>query len=315
MGAIAPESKALSGFISAPRLFTGGGGSYRGAMRLLSFNIQYGFGRDGRYDLARAAQVIAGADIAAVQEVDRHWSRSGFDDQPALLAQRLPDHFIAFAPGFDMAAPTKQDRNRRRQFGPLIASRWPILWTRTHLLPLARMLEPLNTQTCALEACIAAPSGPLRVLSLHLAHVGVQERLAQIDHLLAATDPAQGGPWSGTDDEPDRNWTEGQAEPPCPASAVWMGDFNSEPGSAELRRLTGETPYHPGARYARGLVDAVAWSGTRLHTHEKVIAGQLALRQLDHCLVTPDLAPRLGHAWADTDNQASDHFPLWVELG
>ncbi len=280
-------------------------------MKLLSYNIQYGFGRDGHYDLTRAARVVADADIAALQEVDRHWSRTGHHDQPAMLTARLPGHYTAFAAGFDMAAPTATDRNRRRQFGPMIASRWPILWTKTHLLPLRDMLNPLNTQTCALEACIAAPKGPLRVISAHLAHVGLGERLAQIDHLLALTPTA---PWSGTDDEPARNWTEGQAPPPCPASAIWMGDFNMEPGSAEYLRLTGATPYHPGARYAQGLVDAVALTGTRLHTHEKTIAGALRLRQLDHCFVTPDLAPRVTRAWAETDNPASDHFPLWVDL-
>ena len=286
-------------------------------MRLLSFNIQYGFGRDDRYDLTRAAAVIAGADIAAVQEVDRHWSRSGQDDQPTLLAALLPDHFIAFAPGFDMAAPTTADRNRRRQFGPLIASRWPILWTRQHLLPMRRMIAPLNTQSCALEACIATPDGPLRLISLHLAHVGVEERLTQIDHLLQlhATAALLGGPWSGTDDEPARNWTEGEPEPACPQSAVWMGDFNMEPGSAEYLRLTGQTPYHPHARYAHGLVDSVALTGTVMHTHEKLIAGTRRLRQLDHCLVTADLAPRVRNAWTDTAEPASDHFPLWVELG
>ena len=281
-------------------------------MKLLSYNIQYGFGRDGLYDLARAARVIARADIAALQEVDRHWSRSVHDDQPALLTALLPGHYTAFAPGFDMAAPAATDRNRRRQFGPMIASRWPILWTRTHLLPLRAMLDPLNTQSCALEACIAAPTGPLRVISLHLAHVGVAERLAQIDHLLSLTPVA---PWSGTDDEPARNWTEGEPPPPCPASAIWLGDFNMEPGSAEYLRLVGETPYHPAARYADGLVDAVALTGTRLHTHEKTIAGSLRLRQLDHCFVTPDLAPLITRAWTDTDSPASDHFPLWVELG
>ena len=283
-------------------------------MKLLSYNIQYGFGLDNQYDLSRSARVIARADIAALQEVDRHWSRTGFDDQPALLSALCPDHFTAFAPGFDMAAPTATDRNRRRQFGPMILSRWPILWTRHHLLPLRRMIAPLNTQTCALEVCIATPDGPLRVISLHLAHVGVAERLAQIDHLIAATDPAQGGPWSGTDDEPARNWTEGEAPPPCPASAVWMGDFNCEPGSAEYLRLVGQTPYHPGALYAEGLVDAVALTGTPLHTHDKIIAGTHRLRQLDHCLVTPDLAPRLRSAWTDTAEPASDHFPLWVDL-
>ena len=280
-------------------------------MQLLSYNIQYGFGQDGVYDLSRAAAVIRSADIAAVQEVDRHWARSNHDDQPALLTALCPDHFTAFAPGFDMAAPTAQDRNRRRQFGPMILSRWPILWTRTHLLPLHRMITPLNTQTCALEACIAAPGGAVRVISIHLAHVGVGERLAQIDHLLALTPAA---PWSGTDDEPARNWTEGAPEPPCPASAIWLGDFNMEPGSAEYLRLTGLAPYHPGARYADGLIDAVALTGTVLHTHEKIIAGSLRLRQLDHCLVTPDLASRVTSTFSDTDQTASDHYPLWVCL-
>lgn len=283
-------------------------------MKLLSFNIQYGFGRDGAYDLCRAADVIARADIAALQEVDRHWSRSNHDDQPARLATLLPDHYTAFAPGFDMAAPTAQDRNRRRQFGPMIASRWPILWTRTHLLPLRRMITPLNTQTCALEACIATQDGPLRVLSVHLAHVGVDERLAQIDHLLAVTTQAQGGPWSGSDDEPLRNWTENEAEPPCPASAIWLGDFNMEQGSAEYHRLIGQTPYHPAARYADRLLDAVALTGTTLHSHEKIIAGTTRLRQLDHCFLTPDLAPRVTRAWSDPGQTASDHLPLWVDL-
>ena len=68
-------------------------------MRLLSFNMQYGFGADGIYDLTRAAQVIAAADIACLQEVDRHWSRTGFDDQPALLQALLPDRFTVFGPG------------------------------------------------------------------------------------------------------------------------------------------------------------------------------------------------------------------------
>ena len=74
-------------------------------MKLLSFNIQYGVGQDNRYDLGRVARVVAGADIAALQEIDRHWSRTNHDDQPALLSALLPDHFTAFAPGFDMPPP------------------------------------------------------------------------------------------------------------------------------------------------------------------------------------------------------------------
>ena len=281
-------------------------------MRLLSYNIQYGYGRDGAYRLDRVANVVKSADVAALQEVDRHWQRTNDDDQPALLAQMLPDHYMVYGAGFDMDAATPANKSRRRQFGPMILSRWPILWTRTHLLPLHRMITPLNTQTCALEAVIAAPTGPLRVFSLHLAHVGVQERMAQIDLLLSL--PATSGPWSGTDDEPTRNWTESQVEPPCPASTIWMGDFNMEPGSAEYLRLVGQAPYHPGALYSERWVDAVAYTGARLHTHEKIIAGEQRLRQLDHVFVTPDLAPRLRSAHTDADEIASDHLPLWVQL-
>lgn len=289
-------------------------------MKLLSYNIQYGYGADGHYDLARAANVIDGADIIALQEVERHWSRTNHDDQPAILEHLLPNYYTAYGPAFDMDASTHDGArviNRRRQFGTMILSRWPIIWTRLHLLPMRRMICPLNTQNPALEALIATPLGPIRVISLHLAHVGLEERLAQIDHLLAlhAEIPRTGPPWSGTDDEPQRNWTESQPEPACPQTAIWMGDFNCEPGSMELARISGATPYHPGALYAGGLVNAVAHLGQTLHTHEKIIAGQTRLRQLDHCFVTGDLIPHLRAACTDNAQIASDHHPLWVELG
>ncbi len=288
-------------------------------MRLLSYNIQYGHGADGRYDLARTAAVMAGADIIALQEVERHWSRTNHDDQPALLENLLPDYHTVYGPAFDMDASRRDGArviNRRRQFGTMILSRWPILWSRLHLLPMRRMIDPLNTQNAALEAMIATPLGGIRVFSIHLAHVGAEERLDQIDFLLArhARTLAEGGPWSGTDDEPARNWTEGQPEPACPQTAIWLGDFNCEPGSAEHARITGHTPYHPGARYAEGLADAVAHLGLHLHTHEKTIAGQRRLRQLDHCFVTPDLVAHLQGAATDNAETASDHHPLWITL-
>lgn len=288
-------------------------------MQLLSYNIQYGFGADGTYDLGRAARVMEGADIIALQEVERHWSRTGFDDQPALLEAMLPQYYAVYWPAFDMDASGVEGGrvvNRRRQFGTMILSRWPILWSRLHLLPMRRMVDPLNTQNPALEAMIDTPLGPVRVFSVHLAHVGVQERLEQIEFLLAhhGRVPLAGGPWSGMDDEPARNWTEGLAEPACPQSAIWMGDFNSEPFSAEHRRITGDVPYHPGAVYAGGFVDAVARCGVRLHTHSKVIAGEMRLRQLDHCFVTGNLAARVERAWTDPEQLASDHLPLWVQM-
>jgi endonuclease/exonuclease/phosphatase family metal-dependent hydrolase len=281
-------------------------------MKLTTYNIQYGFGADGQYSLQRIADTIRDRDLIAVQEVDRHWSRTNHDDQPAILSALLPDHHMVYAPAFDMALPG--ERTKRRQFGPMILSRWPIIWSRTWPLPKRRMLDPINTQTAALEAVIDHPSGPIKLVNLHLAHVAVEERLDQIAFLKQAlgNPTLEGGPWSGTDDEPARNWTESEPEPPNPTRAIWAGDFNMERGSAEYRALLTDTPYHPGARYAHGLIDPAAGMG--LHTHVKVIAGQTRLRQLDHIFLTPDLAPHVTQVWADNTNPASDHHPLHMDL-
>lgn len=291
-------------------------------MRLVSYNIQYGYGGDGRYDLARIASEVRGADIIALQEVERHWSRTNHDDQPALLAEMLPEYHMVYGPAFDMDASVHSEGrviNRRRQFGTMLLSRHPIAWSRLHALPMRRMIDPLNTRNAALEGMIRTPAGPLRILSLHLAHVGVAERMDQITYLLEQhrRSVSEGGPWSGRDDEPERAWTQGEAEPECPAEAIWLGDFNSEQGSAEHALITGETPYHPGARYRDGFCDAAAAAGVApgsLYTHVKTIGGVLRRRQLDHCFVSAALAPRVRSVFARNDSIGSDHAPLWIDI-
>ncbi|MBW8909533.1 endonuclease/exonuclease/phosphatase family protein [Mesorhizobium sp. RCC_202] len=291
-------------------------------MKLVSYNIQYGFGIDGRYDLARIARLVDGADIIALQEVERHWRRTDHDDQPEILSSLLPDYYWVYGPAFDMDASERRDGrvvNRRRQFGTMLLSRLPIVWSRLHTLPLRRTLRPLNTRNAALECMIRAPAGPVRVLSLHLAHIAAEERLEQIDYLLAEhrRAPLEGGPWSGVDDEPQRNWTHGQPEPESPLAAIWLGDFNMEPGSAEHRRIIGSTPYHRGAAYIDGFIDAAAVArapAADFHTHEKIIDGKLAKRRLDHCFVGGGLADRVRRISADIGEIASDHFPLRVDI-
>ncbi|WP_256751442.1 endonuclease/exonuclease/phosphatase family protein [Mesorhizobium sp. Mes31] len=291
-------------------------------MKLVSYNIQYGFGGDGRYDLSRAARIVAGADIIALQEVERHWQRSNFDDQPELLSRLLPDYHWVYGPAFDMDASERRDGqivNRRRQFGTMVLSKLPIVWSRLHALPMRRTLRPLNTRNAALECMIRTPAGPVRVLSLHLAHIAAEERLEQIDHLLAEhrRAPSDGGPWSGIDDEPARNWTSGEGEPENPLAAIWMGDFNMEPGSAEYRRIVGSTPYHRGAAYLDGFVDAAAVAGepaADFHTHVKTIDGKLTKRRLDHCFVGGMFAGRVRSVSADIGEVASDHFPLRIDI-
>jgi endonuclease/exonuclease/phosphatase family metal-dependent hydrolase len=291
-------------------------------LKLVSYNIQYGFGADGRYDLERAARVVADADIIALQEVERSWARTNYDDQPEILSRLLPDHYFVYGPAFDMDASSREAGkiiNRRRQFGTMILSRLPIEWSRLHLLPMRRTVTPLNTQNAALECLIRTPLGPVRFFSIHLAHIGAEERLEQIDFLLERHRSVgiEGGPWSGADDEPQRDWTHGQAEPEAPQAAIWLGDFNAEPGSEEYLRIAGDNPYHRGAGYFAGFADAALAARLEpgeLHTHVKTIEGQLRKRQLDHCFVGSMLASRVRSVTVDNDEIASDHHPLFVEI-
>ena len=45
-------------------------------MRFVTYNIQYGKGRDGRFDLRRIADAVREADVIALQEVERYWIRN-----------------------------------------------------------------------------------------------------------------------------------------------------------------------------------------------------------------------------------------------
>lgn len=292
-------------------------------MKLVSYNIQYGFGADGRYDLERIAEVVADADVIALQEVERNWRRTGEDDQPEILGRLMPDHHWVYGPAFDMDASFRHAGgrlvNRRRQFGTMLLSRLPIVWSRLHLLPMRRMVEPLNTQNPALECMIRTPWGPVRFFSLHLAHVGAEERLEQIDFLLARHRRVglEGGPWSGEDDEPHRDWTQGEAEPEAPLAAILMGDFNCEPGSAEYRRIVGDQPYHAGARYLDGFVDAAVAAGhgaDAFHTHVRTVGGHVQNRRLDYCFIGAPIANRVRSFGVDNDVIASDHYPVFVDI-
>jgi len=289
-------------------------------VKLVSYNIQYGFGADGLYDLSRAAQIVADADVIALQEVERFWRRSGEDDQPAILSRLLPEHHYVYGPAFDMDASVRDGDgrlvNRRRQFGTMLLSRLPIAWSRLHLLPMRRVLRPLNTQNAALECMIRTPAGPVRFFSLHLSHIGSDERLEQLDFLLSRHRrvPLEGGPWSGADDEVSRDWTHGEPEPEAPIASIWMGDFNSVPGSPEYRRVVGDNPYHPEALYLDSFVDAASVGAGETHTHERMVDGAEQKRRLDYCFVGTPLAQRLRGYRVDTGAIASDHFPVFVDI-
>ncbi|GAA4122640.1 endonuclease/exonuclease/phosphatase family protein [Aminobacter aganoensis] len=285
-------------------------------MKLVTYNTQYGVGRDGRYDLGRIAAAIEGADIIALQEVTRNFMRNNMADMVEGLARLLPDYFHVYGVAMDIDFGTVGDdgkpANKRLQFGNMVLSRWPIVASRNLLLPRSRRLSRGNLQRSALEALVMAPSGALRVYSVHLDHVNLEERIAQIRHLKERVYayPMEGGAISGAVEY-------GFPELPSPEEFVLMGDFNMVPGSPEHLVMAGApdpvegaqiVAHHPVDAYALagGVPDgSVSWTDA---THPE------KSRLIDYAFVQAGLAASVRSIRIDKDAQGSDHQPVWLEL-
>ena len=127
-------------------------------VRVLSYNIRHGEGRDGRIDLARIAAVMKSArpDVIALQEVDRGTERSGGVDQLAELARLMGMH-AEFGRAFEFSGGA---------YGVGVLSRWPIADPDNHALPSTEDREPRTALTVRVKA---GEHGPwLRFTSTHL---------------------------------------------------------------------------------------------------------------------------------------------------
>lgn len=283
-------------------------------MKCVSYNIQYGLGADGTYDLPRIAAEVAGADIIALQEVDRFWARSGMVDSPAILSEFLPDHYWVFGANLDMEASIRADGrliHRRKQFGTMILSRWPILSSRNFPLPKWGDRQHHSIQQGLLEAVIDTPLGSVRVYSVHLSHLCSATRLPQIDRMLEVIRdaPFEGGAWCGGHPNPDAGWIEEQ-EPPMPEATIVMGDMNFAPGMPEYDRMIGGTaPGYGRLTNRRGLLDSWVLAG---HAENSGSTHPNASTRIDHCFVSACLADRVADVHVDDQARGSDHWPVWI---
>jgi endonuclease/exonuclease/phosphatase family metal-dependent hydrolase len=284
-------------------------------MKLISYNIQYGKGKDGRYDLARIAGEIEHGDVIALQEVERFWQRSGERDQPAELARHLRAFHWVYGANLDMDASYPDEDgfpvHRRRQFGTMILSRTSIVSSRNFPLPKFGTVVQHSIQQGALEAVIQSDRGtPLRIYSTHLSHLSAATRLPQVDALLEIVRraPAEGGAWCGGHPSAAAGWTEG-AMPPMPREAVLMGDFNFRPGVEEYARIVGPDSSYGRLNNLEGFVDS--WVATGHAEHEGATCeGQ----RIDYIFVASAWQGCLEAAWIDEGAQGSDHQPIGIEL-
>lgn len=113
-------------------------GAVPATIRVATFNIHGGRGRDGRRDLERQARDLAGIDVAALQEVHDSW--------------RAPRQLDGLAARLGLAvldAPVRRRWFRRHRSNALL-TRWPIgEWTRTPLAGHARQRFHFRNLTIA----------------------------------------------------------------------------------------------------------------------------------------------------------------------
>ena len=305
-------------------------------MKVVTYNIRFGMGLDKRFDLSRIADAVRDADIIGLQEVERNWRRSGMVDQPQVLGELLKEFYWAYCPAFDMDASIMLKdgsiSNRRRQFGPMLLSRWPILSVRSLVLPQLSTVDLISMSTGAIEGVIDSPCGPLRVYSVHLSPISPQERLMQIDALLEMHNMIERcGRIVVADGMPNHpaeaahitqmDWSNGEPSLPIPVHTIYLGDFNCTEESSEYIRFASEPdPIYGRGMHSGSLVDS--WSVAREKIGEPVSwwpdpPNRLPRKplRLDYCFINAELAPKVSRAWVDVDATGSDHKPYWVELG
>jgi endonuclease/exonuclease/phosphatase family metal-dependent hydrolase len=153
-----------------------------GPICLATFNIHHAEGADGVIDVGRVADVVKGADVVALQEVDvRFGPRSRLEDQAAALGARLGLH-VAF--GGNLKSGTGA-------YGVALLSRFPIVASRNHPLPRAAGRETAEPRGL-LETALDVDGRRLRVFVTHLAHDSAEDRRLQVDAVRALVNAGEG---------------------------------------------------------------------------------------------------------------------------
>ena len=176
------------------------------ALRLVTYNIRHGKGLDRVISLDRIAQTLKNidADIAALQEVDKHLPRSYLKNQAKACARRTGMHY-AFAPNIRFF-------KFFFSFGNAVLSKYPIFQSGNLLLPGQK--EPRGLQHCM----IILPGG--QKIYFFNTHLGLftQERRTQTEALVKEIDRVS-------------------------YPVLLAGDFNCAPGDNELILLSQSLEY------------------------------------------------------------------------
>jgi endonuclease/exonuclease/phosphatase family metal-dependent hydrolase len=280
-------------------------------MRVVSWNIHWGCGRDGRIRIHAIIDVLRklNPEVICLQEVAAN--------HPELEGSATASQFRqlsgAFG-GYHMIehAPSEIYRNNLpRQFGNVLLSKYRITQAQRHMLPWPPDPDNLaGMPRGMIETVLDAPGGKLRVLTTHLEYYSPVQRLAQVRrirelHAEACQRAALYQP-------------EPELEPPFqlgfrPGTAVLCGDFNCAPDDEGYRKLL--APAAPGVLQ---LLDA--WGVRHGDMPRAPTAGLHGYKWpdkpgcYDYFFVTEDLAPRVAELTVQSETSASDHQPIVLDL-
>lgn len=254
---------------------------------VMSYNIHWGEGLDGRYDLDRIARVIEQVhpDIVGLQEVNVHWDdRSRFDDQVQWLARTLHMHAF-FAPIYskgtapgkgigvrpDAAGPFPQTGDPSPATGVAILTRYPILRAQNHaicrLSTIEKALFPAWYPGFA-DVVVQIGGVSVRVYNTHLDYRrNPYIRRLQVRDMLSIID-----------------------RQPEPAWQILLGDLNAEPNAPELAPLW--------KRFS---------NPRESDPNLKTYPADVPSRRIDYVLVSPGLEVK--KVWIP-ETTASDHRPV-----
>jgi endonuclease/exonuclease/phosphatase family metal-dependent hydrolase len=285
-------------------------------VQIVSWNIQWGRGVDGRVDLDRIvthAKRFADFDVLCLQEVSSAYPElAGCDghDQFDAIAKLLPGYTAIPGVATDTPADSETPTQRRR-FGNMILSRLPVQQVFRHLLPWPADPAVPSMQRIALEANVRTPAGRLRVTTTHLEYYSAVQRAAQVERLRALHQEAVA---QARCIHPGRREDGPFEHMPRAQASVLCGDFNMPPDDPLMPRL--QQAYdddipgyvdawqlaHPGKPHlpTLGLYDRQQWP------HGPAT--------FDFFLVSEDLAPRVRQVRVDDASDASDHQPILLEL-
>lgn len=193
-------------------------------LRVLCYNIHYGQGTDGAYDVERLAKVISKAkpDLVALQEVDVGVERSNRVHEAQRLAE-LTGLKVRFGP---------TQHYQGGLFGNAILTRLKIEDVQIHPLPYTESTAERTTYPrAAIIATLRRDDGQsLRFISTHFQHNVPEDRIEEakaINRLFASTDSSMptilAGDFNATPDaEPIQilleKWTHTATEPLAPTA-------------------------------------------------------------------------------------------------